>query len=165
MTNLYKVLQVDRSADPVVVRAAFRALARIYHPDFGGDLRRMIALNDAWAILGDDHRRASYDAASRAREPEQPVVVAAPAPSGFERGPVPDRTPATGDASGTVLDYGRYAGWSLGRLADHDPDYLEWLERTPAGRHLAAEIGALLARRAPVATAPPPPRRASRSRR
>ena len=165
MTDPYSVLQVDRCADPAVIRAAFRALARKYHPDFGGDVRRMIALNDAWAVLGNKHHRAAYDAASRSREPAPPVVVAGPGPSGFERAPVPDRNRAMGGGSGTILDFGRYAGWSVGKLADHDPDYLEWLERAPIGRHLAAEIGTLVAQRARVATAVPPSRRASRSRR
>jgi hypothetical protein len=26
-----------------------------------------------------------------------------------------------GGESGTILDFGRYAGWSVGKLADHDP--------------------------------------------
>ena len=29
---------------------------------------------------------------------------------------------------------------SLGQIATHDPDFLEWLERSPAGRHLRGEI-------------------------
>jgi len=49
------------------------------------------------------------------------------------------------NTSGTVLDFGRYAGWSLSELARHDPDFLEWLARTPAGRHYRAEIQRLLA--------------------
>ena len=40
VTNPYKILQVDPATDSVVVRAASRALARIYHPDFGGDVLR-----------------------------------------------------------------------------------------------------------------------------
>ena len=48
-------------------------------------------------------------------------------------------------AGGSVLDFGRYAGWTVGSLAGHDPDYLEWLARTPIGRRLAAEIHEALA--------------------
>ena len=60
-----------------------------------------------------------------------------------------------------MLDFGRYAGWSLAEVAAQDDDYIEWLRRTPAGRAYDAEIGELLARRdaafeqvrtAPVAT-------------
>ena len=47
----YLVLQVDREADAEVIRAAFRALAREHHPDFGGEVDRMVALNEAWRIL------------------------------------------------------------------------------------------------------------------
>ncbi len=54
--------------------------------------------------------------------------------------------PPRGVARGTVLDFGRYKGWSLGQIATHDPDFLEWLERSPAGRQYRAEIAALLKR-------------------
>ncbi|MEJ7696427.1 MAG: hypothetical protein WKF78_07395 [Candidatus Limnocylindrales bacterium] len=46
--------------------------------------------------------------------------------------------------SGSVLDFGRYEGWSLGELVVHDPEYLEWLERMPIGRRYFDEIEALL---------------------
>ena len=46
-----------------MIRAAFRALARKHHPDAGGDARRMMALTDAWRVLGDRRARARYDAA------------------------------------------------------------------------------------------------------
>lgn len=165
MRDLYAVLQVDRRAEPEVIRAAFRALARKYHPDFGGDLRHMIDLNDAWEVLGSAQRRAAYDVASRSPDPDRSVVVAGPGPTGYEREPVPDRQPAAARESGTIIDFGRYAGWSVGTLADYDPDYLEWLARTPIGRHLSGEIETVLARHAHVATAPPPSRRATRRRR
>jgi curved DNA-binding protein CbpA len=51
--DLYEVLQVDRGAEPEVIRAAYRALARRNHPDFGGDARRMATINEAWNVLGD----------------------------------------------------------------------------------------------------------------
>jgi uncharacterized protein (DUF3820 family) len=50
----------------------------------------------------------------------------------------------TGRPSGSVLDFGRYAGWSLGQIATHDPVYLEWFARTPIGRSYSREIGALM---------------------
>jgi uncharacterized protein (DUF3820 family) len=61
--------------------------------------------------------------------------------------------------SGTMLDFGRYAGTSLGELAIRDPDYLKWLARTPIGRRLQCEIEALLAALRPV---PRPARTRSR---
>jgi hypothetical protein len=43
-----------------------------------------------------------------------------------------------------VLDFGRYAGWSLKALARHDPDYLRWLVRHSSGVRYRAEIRELI---------------------
>ena len=32
-----------------------------------------------------------------------------------------------------LIDFGRYAGWSIKQLARHDPDYLRWLSRHSSG--------------------------------
>jgi curved DNA-binding protein CbpA len=175
MADLYEVLQVHHRAEADVIRAAYRTLARKYHPDLGGDQRRMAAINEAWAILGDPRLRAAYDAASgwsqarpraqhqpEAREPQSPEAQARGPQAGSaaaSSGPPSDHghsahqpTPP-GRQSGTVLDFGRYAGWSLGQLAGHDQNYLEWLSRTPIGRPLRAEIDGLLAPKTPTAPA------------
>jgi curved DNA-binding protein CbpA len=157
MPDLYEVLQVHPRAEPEVLRAAYRVLARKYHPDHGGDARRMITLNDAWDVLGDPVRRATYDA-SRAAPASQPgpehqsatatATATAPAPTATQRTTdVAHAGPPPGRPSGTVLDFGRYSGWSLGEIARHDLDYLEWLQRSTLGRGLRAEIEALLAPR------------------
>ena len=155
MPDLYEVLQVHPRAEAEVIRAAYRTLARKYHPDHGGDPGRMIALNDAWDVLGDPNRRAAYDAARTAPAGPRAPETAAPPGRGAQR--TPDTThagPPPGRPSGTVLDFGRYAGWSLGEIARHDTDYLEWLQRATFGRRLRAEIEALLAqRRRPGASA------------
>lgn len=52
--------------------------------------------------------------------------------------------PAPGNPSGTVLAFGRYDGWSLGEIARHDVDYIEWLDRMPIGRPYRDEIDVLL---------------------
>lgn len=177
----YEVLQVDRHAEPDVIRAAYRVLARKNHPDAGGSAERMATLNAAWAILGDARVRARHDAqAKRSRAAAVAVVrteawsptPAGPAPSATEPGPRPAPTapdpaatpaepvgqrpapaPAPGDGSrGVVLDFGRYIGWSMDELSRHDPDYLLWLERTPIGRPLRAEIARVLAMRQAAAT-------------
>jgi curved DNA-binding protein CbpA len=147
----YKVLQIDPDAEPEVVRAAYRALALKYHPDVRtGSQERMAALNQAWGILRNAAARAAYDKA-RSEAQHQPeehkpeVSYAMPAPQ-----PV---TPP-GKPSGSLLDFGRYAGWSLGQIATSDPEYLQWLVRTPIGRAYNREIDALLAiRTASLSTA------------
>jgi curved DNA-binding protein CbpA len=157
MPDLYEVLQVHPRAEPEVLRAAYRVLARRYHPDHGGDARRMITLNDAWDVLGDPVRRAAYDASRTApvRRPRpEHQSSTAPTDTPAAAGATAQRTtdvahagPPPGRPSGTVMNFGRYAGWSLGEIGRHDLDYLEWLQRSTLGRGLRAEIEALLAPR------------------
>jgi curved DNA-binding protein CbpA len=52
--------------------------------------------------------------------------------------------PPSGPTEGTVLNFGRYAGWSLGQIARRDIEYLEWLDRMPIGRPHRDEIDQLL---------------------
>lgn len=54
--------------------------------------------------------------------------------------------PPPGDPSGTVLNFGRFAGWSLGEIARRDLDYIEWLDRMPIGRTYRDELDAILRR-------------------
>jgi curved DNA-binding protein CbpA len=54
--------------------------------------------------------------------------------------------PPPGDPSGAVLNFGRYAGWSLGEIARRDLDYIEWLDRMPIGRSFRDELDAILRR-------------------
>jgi curved DNA-binding protein CbpA len=49
-----------------------------------------------------------------------------------------------GNPSGTVLNFGRYAGWSLGEVGRRDLEYLEWLDRVPIGRPYREEVDAIL---------------------
>jgi hypothetical protein len=44
----------------------------------------------------------------------------------------------------TRLDFGHYAGTTIEELARIDPDYLQWLERHPAGARYRAEIHRVL---------------------
>lgn len=143
MKDPYEILQVHRQAEPEVIRAAYRALARKYHPDSGGDPRRMAEITEAWAILENGEHRATLDAQSarshtrRSTDRKSSVQLA---------GLGSQARAAQG--AGSVIDFGRYAGWTVDRLATHDPDYLEWLARTPIGRRLTVEIDAALSARA-----------------
>ncbi len=63
--NLYEVLQVSPKASPEVVQAAYRTLARAYHPDVNASphaARMMRQLNAAYKVLSDPGRRSKYDA-------------------------------------------------------------------------------------------------------
>ena len=48
--------------------------------------------------------------------------------------------PAPGRPSGTVLDFWRHKGWSIGEIARVDPGYLVWLEERREGRPHLDEI-------------------------
>jgi curved DNA-binding protein CbpA len=178
-TDPYKVLQVDPEAEEEVIAAAYRRLARKYHPDVGGGsdaAARMTALNAAWALIGDPVRRAAFDR-QRAVEAALGRRMADAGASSAGRSSAPSPGPETvsrdwtsgrsstgggydpsmrtadgagaagappGNPSGSVLNFGRFAGWSLGEIARTDLGYIEWLERMPIGRPYRDEIDAIL---------------------
>lgn len=192
--DLYKVLQVDSEADPDVIQAAYRRLAQKFHPDLAtgaGAGERMVLINNAWEVLGDPARRATYDeqlaaartaaneAAAAPRPADGPPTAArtppavhrmahdAPAPApesvssnwtsgrsnvggGYDeksmRRPDGDGAagPPPGRPSGSVVNFGRYSGWSLGEIATRDLEYLEWLDRMTIGRPYRDEIDRIL---------------------
>lgn len=60
----YEVLQVSPNAEPEVVEAAYRRLARKYHPDVNSSpdaTKRMQIINWAYEILRDPDARREYD--------------------------------------------------------------------------------------------------------
>jgi curved DNA-binding protein CbpA len=75
----YQVLQVDPEAEVKVIAAAYRRLARRYHPDVSPtreSQNRMVAINQAWELLKDPVRRAAVDRA-RSRAATTTARVAA----------------------------------------------------------------------------------------
>lgn len=158
--NYYQVLMVDAAADPDIMAVVHRRLAQRYHPDMdpGDDARqKMLEINQAYDVLRNPDRRAKYDqelATRRDRRnsdryvkrPTDTGPIGTATPSGIERPYGEAGPPPRGIARGSILDFGRYKGWSLGQIAAHDPDFLEWLERSPGGRQHRAEIAALLKR-------------------
>jgi curved DNA-binding protein CbpA len=135
---------------------------------------QMAKLNAAWETLGDPDRRASYDrthlagvildspartaaattrpeppATPAARPAHQPTEAARPTPSGspvWRWGPNGEggAGPPPGNPQGTVLDFGRHIGWSIGEVSRVDPGYLEWLDKQPQGARLRTEIDRVL---------------------
>jgi curved DNA-binding protein CbpA len=172
----YRLLQVDPSADPDVILAAHRILAGRLHPetDFTGiqEYRRK-ELDRALAILTDPDKRRAYD--------EQLAAGQAPGPHGGS-GPVRERVAVgpgagagnahrqgytlaeriqatdTGRLGQTQIDFGRYAGYTLGEVLRRDPDYLRWLARHSSGVRYRGAILRLLAeyeeQRQPLRTLP-----------
>ena len=186
----YKILQVDPEAEDEVIQAAYRRLARKYHPDVAPGTEaeaRMAAINAAWgstrrpaslarrSIASGRRQRAGTPGAATRRPDRrattaQPPAAAPPRRRGRPRrsrgtGRPGARTPAAattnrcgrptgygaagvppGDPAGSVLNFGRYAGWSLGEIARRDLEYIEWLDRTPIGRPYREEVDTILRR-------------------
>ena len=164
---------VIRSAYRRLARRFHPDVAPLTQPD---DARRMSEINRAWEILRDPARRAAYDRQRSAPasgyvapRPATRTSGGGGRPSGDHgRGASPasgsgngtrptagtDGTagsagpagPPPGHPSGAVLAFGRYAGWSLGEISRRDPEFLEWLEHTSAGRPYRDEIDTLLRR-------------------
>ena len=73
--NHYAVLQVSPDAEPEVITAAYRSLARLYHPDRNRSpdaVHRMAQINIAYDVLSDPARRAAYDQSRQASRLQQP---------------------------------------------------------------------------------------------
>ncbi len=135
----YTVLQVVPSCDQEVIHAAFRALALKYHPDHDATRRsadKMADLNRAYAVVRDERARAIHDRSRRHTIAGVPVAATAVRPV--------NAPPPASPGAGSVLSFGRYAGWSLRDLARHDPDYLLWLSRHSSGIRYRTEIYSIL---------------------
>lgn len=60
--DLYELLEVSPRASGEVIQAAYRRLARTYHPDGEApDPEKMVRLNRAFGVLGDPAKRSAYD--------------------------------------------------------------------------------------------------------
>jgi curved DNA-binding protein CbpA len=133
--DAYAILGVEPDSDDEVIAAAYRVLARRHHPDVAGEAgtSRMMRVNAAFELIRTAELRAEYDrdqAASGARRPGWAAEYDGTGGAG--------RPP--GRPSGSVLDFGRHAGWSIGEIARVDPGYLVWLEDHRAGRPYLDEI-------------------------
>ena len=65
--DYYKTLGVSKTAKPAEIKAAYRKLARKYHPDANkGDAKaeeRFKEISEAYSVLSDEKRRKEYDEA------------------------------------------------------------------------------------------------------
>lgn len=59
--DYYDILGVPKGASDDEIKKAFRKLAHQHHPDKGGDPERFKLINEAYQVLGDAKKRATYD--------------------------------------------------------------------------------------------------------
>ncbi len=158
----YRILEVASDSTDETIRKAYHARARRAHPDLvgAGGLNDMQALNWAWALLKDPARRAEYDKGHGLPGPAAgPIPGEAADPSGTAAGVAASKTRNfggqphwTGAAGkppgrpwGPVVDFGIYAGWSIGEIARRDRGYLIWLQDRVEARAIRPDIERLLA--------------------
>jgi len=83
--DYYAILGLLPGASEAEIRGAYRQLARRYHPDLHPDERdaeaRLKELNEAYEVLGNAERRASYLAARQAPEVRVRVRPSPPRPA------------------------------------------------------------------------------------
>ena len=180
----YAVLGVPSTANQEDVAAAYRAKARLHHPDVSLERdaeRRMAEINAAWSILRDPARRDAWDRANGVGQPAPTGPIAArtrdrAATSGagtgggaprtdtrqgsvtWRRGPEGEGAagPPPGNPRGSVLPFGRHIGWSIGEVARIDPGYLAWLQPRREGKPYREEIDRYLAASRATAAGPEP---------
>ncbi len=146
-SDYYKILEVDPEADPDVIAAAYRVLAKRMRakPDLEeADQIRLAELDLAYAVLSNPAQRRAFDA----RRLSETVAVgpgyangngnghAYDAAARLAAGPLSERLAAglNGESLGELtINFGRYAGWTLSEIGDSDPDYLRWLSRHSSG--------------------------------
>ena len=65
MTDLYKVLEINRNATSDEIKKAYRTLAFKYHPDRNAGNKeaeeKFKKINEAYSVLGDESKRKEYD--------------------------------------------------------------------------------------------------------
>jgi DnaJ-domain-containing protein 1 len=64
LPNHYELLQVSPGAEPDVIDAAYKQLARKYHPDVNPEpwaAETMVQINTAYSVLRDPVLRSDYD--------------------------------------------------------------------------------------------------------
>ena len=59
--DYYQTLGVARGASQDDIKKAYRTLAMKHHPDRGGDTAKFKEIQEAYATLSDDQKRAGYD--------------------------------------------------------------------------------------------------------
>lgn len=86
--DYYAILGVEPSAGEAEIKAAYRRLARKYHPDVSkekGAEEKFKAVNEAYEALRDPQKRAAYDQLRAGGY--RPGDEIRPPPGGFHRGP------------------------------------------------------------------------------
>jgi len=117
--GLYEVLGLSKGAEQDDIRSAYKSLAKIHHPDKGGDPEKFKEIQQAHETLSDEGKRRMYDmTGSIEGMPSQGM----PSPGMFPFGMgVPFGMGMGGMGMGMNVDIGDIFGGMFGRGAEGDP--------------------------------------------
>ena len=68
--NLYDTLDIPKDATENEIKRAYKYAAQKNHPDKGGDVKKFIAVNEAYKILSSEDKRKRYDATGDIKQTE-----------------------------------------------------------------------------------------------
>lgn len=144
----YEVLNVSRYASWREVRAAYRVLARRFHPDgTTPDADQMVEINAAYNRLDREQREGGEAPTGVPVGSDAPVEAGPPRATRAgmpSEGSLMGRVRAAQRVETPVVDFGEYAGWSIAEIAEQNPRYLRWLSRHPSGNRYRAAIEQVL---------------------
>lgn len=138
--DYYAILMVHPQAEPFLIEAAYKRLAREYHPDLNKTPQqheKMLAINEAYETLSNPARRKSFDVEyeQQTRRKQRPanVVVQTPPPKTDPRWGQVGPTVPTPAAFGIEREYLARATegareWQ--RREDRIPPRVKWLTRS-----------------------------------
>lgn len=121
----YEVLGVRPDATAETIKAAYRRMVRATHPDVGGEAFAFRAIQDAYALLEDPSRRASFDRQHKTEEPPRPAEPPPPPRRPSQRSD-PPRRPRPEDLTVPVW-VGQIPAGALPAIVPGRG--LEWIER------------------------------------
>ena len=61
MADYYEILQIEKTATQDQIKQSYKRLAKIHHPDRGGDKEMFQKIQMAYETLSDDQKRKEYD--------------------------------------------------------------------------------------------------------
>lgn len=147
--DYYAILMVHPKAATFLIEAAYKRLAREYHPDVrqtADNHEKMVEINEAYAVLSDPTRRRSYDEeyARQARRqqhavsvaqaqpvpPPNPVQTARQAADPMRRDVCPaPPTPAAFGIDASYLERAREGAQAWQRREHRIPPRVKWITR------------------------------------
>jgi molecular chaperone DnaJ len=109
MKDYYNILGVSKDASQVEIKKAYYNLAHKYHPDKGGDEKKMKEINEAYQVLSNKEKRDQYDRFGQ-------VFEGAGSQPGFDFNSFWGNTPEQGFGSLNLEDlFGDFFGFSRQR--------------------------------------------------